>query len=130
MLEHPETVELIDFDKPVGVLMIAMVHFLTIEEQKAVMGQLRDALAPGSFLAATHVTTEGKSPDAVARIESVYATTPTPIYFRDRDTIAHFFDGFDLVDPGLVTVDAWRPDPQDPAPEPTRWLYGGVGRKN
>lgn len=130
VLGHPETVKLIDFNEPVGVLMIAMVHFLTIEEQKTVMGQLRDALAPGSFLTATHVTTDDKSPDAVMRIESVYATTPTPIYFRDRDTIAHFFDGFDLVDPGLVTVDAWRPDPQDPAPEPTRWLYGGVGRKS
>jgi O-methyltransferase involved in polyketide biosynthesis len=129
VLGHPETVRLIDFDEPVGVLMIAMVHFLTMEEQKAVMGQLRDALAPGSFLTATHVTTDDKSPAAVARIESVYATTPTPIYFRDRDTIAQFFDGFDLVDPGLVTVDAWRPDQRDPAPEPTRWLYGGVGRK-
>jgi trans-aconitate methyltransferase len=130
VLEHPDTVKLIDFTQPVGVLMIAMVHFLTIEEHKAVMGQLRDALAPGSFLTATHVTTDGKSPDAVTRIESVYATTPTPIYFRDRDTIGDFFDGVDLVDPGLVTIDAWRPDPHDPAPEPTRWLYGGVGRKN
>lgn len=130
VLEHPETVKLIDFNRPVGVLMIAMVHFLTIEERKAVMGQLRDVLAPGSFLTATHVTTDGKSPDAVMGIESVYATTPTPIYFRDRDTIGRFFDGFDLVDPGLVTIDAWRPDPEDPAPEPTRWLYGGVGRKN
>ncbi|HVV23905.1 MAG TPA: SAM-dependent methyltransferase, partial [Pseudonocardiaceae bacterium] len=125
-----ETVKLIDFDQPVGVLMIAMVHFLTLEEQQSVMGQLRDALAPGSFLTATHVTTEGKSPEAFGRIESVYATTPTPIHFRDRDTIGHFFDGFDLVDPGLVTIDAWRPDPRDPAPEPTRWLIGGVGRKS
>jgi hypothetical protein len=110
--------------------MIAMVHFLTVEEHKAVMGHLREALPPGSFLTATHVTTDGKSPDAVAQIESIYATTPTPIYFRDHDKIAHFFEGFDLTDPGLVTVDAWQPDPQDPAPEPTRWLYGGVGRKN
>lgn len=94
------------------------------------MKHLRDALAPGSFLVASHVTTDGKSPEAVAQIESVYATTPTPIYFRDRAEIARFFAGFDLVDPGLVTIDAWRPDPRDPAPEPTRWLYGGVGRKN
>jgi trans-aconitate methyltransferase len=130
VLEHPAMVKLIDFTEPVGVLMIAMVHFLTVEEHPAVMGHLRDALAPGSFLAATHVTTDGHSRDAVAGIESVYATTPTPIYFRDRDAIARFFDGFDLVDPGLVTIDAWRPDLRDPAPEPTRWLYGGVGRKN
>ncbi|WP_242189690.1 SAM-dependent methyltransferase [Saccharopolyspora soli] len=130
VLEHPQTNALIDFDEPVAVLMIAMVHFLTAEERPAVMGQLRDALAPGSHITATHVTTDHKSPDAVAQIESIYATTPTPIYFRDHAEIARFFDGFDFVDPGLVTIDDWHPDRDDPAPEATGWLYGAVGRKN
>jgi hypothetical protein len=130
VLQHPQTTKLIDFDEPVGVLMIAMVHFLTVEERSAVMGRLHDALVPGSHLTATHVTTDGKSAAAVAQIETVYATTPTPIYFRDHKEIAQFFDGYDLVDPGLVTLDVWRPDPQDPAPEATGWLYGAVGRKN
>jgi S-adenosyl methyltransferase len=129
VLRHPQTLKLIDFDQPVGVLMIAMVHFLTVEERASVMGRLRDALAPGSHLTATHVTTDGKPAEAVAQIEAVYATTPTPIYFRDSAEIGRFFDGFDLVEPGLVTLDHWHPDPADPAPEPTGWLYGGVGRK-
>jgi hypothetical protein len=129
VLQHPQTTKLIDFDEPVGVLMIAMVHFLTLEERGAVMGHLRDALAPGSHLAATHVTTDGKPADAVAKIEAVYATTPTPIFFRDHADIAGFFEGFDLVDPGLVTLDQWHPDPEDPAPAATGWLYGAVGRK-
>ncbi|MGH3374575.1 MAG: SAM-dependent methyltransferase [Actinoallomurus sp.] len=130
VLQHAETTRLIDFSQPVGVLMIAMVHFLTLEERSTVMGRLCDALAPGSHLTATHVTTDGKAADAVAQIEAVYATTPTPIYFRDRQEIAAFFDGFELVEPGLVTPDAWRPDPEDPAPGATKWLYGAVGRKN
>ncbi|MGI5231925.1 SAM-dependent methyltransferase [Actinoallomurus sp. CA-142502] len=130
VLEHPQTLKLIDFNEPVGVLMIAMVHFLTVEERSAVMSRLRDALAPGSHLTATHVTTDGKAAEAVAQIEAVYATTPTPIYFRDHAEIGHFFDGFDLVDPGLVTLDVWRPDPEDPAPDATGWLYGAVGRKS
>jgi O-methyltransferase involved in polyketide biosynthesis len=130
VLQHPQTTKLIDFDQPIGVLMIAMVHFLAIEERSAVMGRLYDALAPGSHLTATHVTTDGKSAEAVAQIEAVYATTPTPIYFRDQKEIAHFFDGYELVDPGMVTLDVWRPDPEDPAPEATGWLYGAVGRKN
>ncbi|MGP4021400.1 SAM-dependent methyltransferase [Saccharopolyspora sp. 5N708] len=130
VLEHPETARLIDFDEPVAVLMIAMVHFLTVEERPAVMGQLRAVLASGSHIAATHVTTDDKSPDAVAQIESVYAATPTPIYFRDHTEIGRFFDGFDLVDPGLVTIDGWQPDPIDPGPEATGWLYGAVGRKS
>jgi trans-aconitate methyltransferase len=130
VLEHPETVELIDFTEPVGVLMVAMIHFLTVEERPRVLGKLRDALAPGSYLAATHITTDGKSPEVVALTETVYETTPTPMYFRDHAEIARFFDGFDLVDPGLVTVDRWRPDPQDPAPEATGWMYGAVGQKH
>jgi hypothetical protein len=130
VLDHPETSKLIDFNEPVGVLMIAMVHFLTIEERPAVMAQLRDTLAPGSYLTATHITMDGKSPDVVAQIESIYANTPTPPYFRDHAEIARFFEGFDLVDPGLVTLDRWRPDPQDPAPEGNGWMYGAVGRKN
>jgi hypothetical protein len=130
VLRHPKTTRLIDFSQPVGVLLIAMVHFLTVEERPAVMGQLYDALAPGSHVTATHVTTVGKSADAVAQIEAVYATTPTPIFFRDSTEIGHFFDGYELVEPGLVTLDTWRPDPADPAPGATKWLYGAVGRKN
>jgi O-methyltransferase involved in polyketide biosynthesis len=129
VLQHAETTKLIDFDQPVGILMIAMTHFLTVDERPSVMGRLRDALAPGSHLTVTHVTTDGKAPEAVAQIEAVYATTPTPIYFRDRASIEEFFDGFELVEPGLVTPDTWRPDPDDPAPEATKWLYAGVGRK-
>jgi hypothetical protein len=129
VLEHPETVKLIDFNEPVGVLLIAMTHFLTTAEQTPVMGHLRDALPSGSYMTATHVTRDGHSADAVAQIEAVYASTPTPIYFREYEEVARLFEGFDLLDPGLVTVDTWHPDLDDLAPEATRWLYGGVGRK-
>ncbi|MBF8186941.1 SAM-dependent methyltransferase [Nonomuraea sp. K274] len=129
VLGHPETVKLIDFSEPVGVLMIAMLHFLTMAERGSVMGQLRDALPSGSYLAMTHVTTDGKSADAVAQIEAAYAPTPTPIYFRERADIMRFFDGFDVVAPGLVTIDVWHLDPSDPAPAATKWLYGGVACK-
>lgn len=129
VLGHSETTKLIDFNEPVGVLLIAMPHFLTLEERPKVMGRLRDALPSGSHLAATHVTRDDRPLAVVEQIEAVYANTPMPIYFRERDEIAGFFDGFELVEPGLVTIDAWRPDPADPAPEATFWLYGGVGRK-
>ncbi len=130
VLKHPETVKLIDFTEPVGVLMIAVIHFLTDEEGLPVVGRLREALAPGSFLTATHVTSEGMSPEAVTQAEAIYRNTPTPIYLRDHAEIARFFDGFDLVDPGLVTLDRWRPDPHDPSPPATGFWYGAVGHKN
>jgi S-adenosyl methyltransferase len=130
VLEHPETTRLIDFTRPVGVLLIAMIHFIALADQPWIMGRLRDALPPGSHITATHVTTDGHSAEAVAQIERVYATTPTPIYFRKHAEISRFFDGLELVEPGLVTVDAWHPDPDDPAPSATRWLHGAVGRKS
>lgn len=127
VLGHPETVKLIDFNEPVGVLMIAMAHFMTNEELPAVMAHLRDALVPGSYLAVSHITSDGKPQDAAAQLDAVFAATPTPVHFRNHAEIARIFDGFDLIDPGLVTLDAWRPDPHGPAAEAIGWAYGAVG---
>ncbi len=129
VLEHAETTKLIDFSRPVGIMLIAMIHFVTVEERPQVIGRLHDVVAPGSHVAATHITRDGHSAAVVDQIEAVYATTPTPIFFRPHAEVARFFDGFELVEPGLVTIDRWRPDPSDPAPESTRWLYGGVAQK-
>lgn len=121
--------QLIDFTQPVGVLIIAMTHFLRDDERQPIMQVLRDQIAPGSFLAATHVTVDNHPREAAEGVEAAYRRTPTPIFFRTQAEIAPFFDGFDLVEPGLVTIDMWRPDDADPSPSPTGWLYGGVGRK-
>lgn len=129
VLANPQTTELIDFAEPVGVLLIAMVHFLTLEERPRVMGQMHDALASGSHIAITHITGDGKPAESVEEVEAVYAATRWPAYFRTREEIRGFFDGYELVDPGLVLLHDWRPDPKDPGPAPTGWLYGGVGRK-
>ncbi|KWW97640.1 hypothetical protein TH66_18995 [Carbonactinospora thermoautotrophica] len=132
VLGHSETTRLIDFSQPVGVLLIAMLHFVSDEEGAQIMGYLRDALPSGSYLAATHITRDGKPAEVVQRILDIYAATSTPGYFRTHAEVARFFEGFELVEPGLVTLDAWRPDPSDPAPadpEAASWGYGGVGRK-
>jgi hypothetical protein len=129
VLEHPDTLRLIDFEQPVGVLLIAMTHFLVEAERDDVIGALRDATAPGSCLAITHVTGDVHPYDAVKGVERVYATTPTPIYFRSHAEVLRFFDGFELVEPGLVTADAWQPDPTEDSVPPTGWLYGGLGSK-
>ena len=130
VIDHEGVRQLIDFTQPVGVLLIAMTHFLRDEEREAVMSVLRESLVPGSYLATTHVTVDNHSREAVEGVEAVYRKTPTPIFFRRRDEITRFFDGFHLVAPGLVTVDRWRPNPDDPTPAPTHWLYGGVGRRS
>jgi hypothetical protein len=130
LIGHPEVRRLIDFGQPVGVLLIAMTHFLAEHEREPVMGALRTAVAPGSYLAATHVTSDRHPAEAVEGVESAYRATPTPVYFRRHGEVLRLFDGFELVEPGLVTVDAWRPDQTEPAPTPTDWLYGGVARRS
>jgi O-methyltransferase involved in polyketide biosynthesis len=129
VVEHPDTRQLIDFAQPVGVLLIAMTHFLLDTERAQVMGELRDAIAPGSQVAITHVTGDRHPPEAVEGIERAYSATPTPIFFRTQPDVLRFFDGLTLAEPGVVFVDRWRPDPADPTVPPTQWLYGGVGLK-
>jgi hypothetical protein len=129
-MNHEDVRQLIDFTQPVGVLLIAMTHFLQDAEREPVMSVLRDTLVPGSYLASTHVTVDNHSHEAVEGVEAVYRKTPTPIYFRRHDEILRFFDGFDLVPPGLVTVDQWQPNLSENNPGPTLWLYGGVGRRS
>jgi hypothetical protein len=130
VLKNAETTRMIDFNRPVGVMLVAMIHFIKDEDRPRIMGHLRDALPSGSYVTASQGTTEGNSLDSVAQVEDVYRHTPTPIYFRDHAGVAAFFDGLELVEPGLVTLDAWRPDPADPGPsQATKWMLGGVGRK-
>lgn len=93
---------------------------------------MRDALAPGSYLVLCHGTEEGK-PTVAQAAEKVYQRSiATDIHMRPRADILRFFDGFDLLDPGLVQSPFWRPDsPADLPDDPSRFwgLLVGVGRK-
>jgi hypothetical protein len=131
VVEHPETRQLIDFQQPVGVLLIAMTHFLLDAEREQVMHALQEAIAPGSHVAITHVTGDRHARETVEGVQRAYSATPTPIYFRTYPDVLRFFDGLSVVEPGVVFVDRWRPEPAE-ASRPTNvpatdWLYGGVG---
>ncbi|WP_037852371.1 SAM-dependent methyltransferase [Streptomyces sp. NRRL S-340] len=128
----PEVRKLIDFEQPVAVLMITILHFVTAEEDPAgIVAAFRDALPAGSWLALTHATDEDR-PDTAAAVGQLYRDRATsPVTARSHDAIAALFDGFDLVEPGLVHVPLWRPDREDEIPrDPSSyWVYAGVGRK-
>ncbi len=108
--------ELFDFSQPVGVLLMCVLHCLwDSEDPWGVVGQFRDAVAPGSYLAMSHMTSEAH-PEAA---EGMFRMTQelhwnTPLISRSRADIARFFDGFTLVEPGLVRPAQWRPDLDDP----------------
>jgi len=90
---------------------------------------LRDALAPGSYLVLAHATDEGR-PVVAQAAEKVYnRSVSTQAQMRSHDEILRFFDGFALVDPGLVYLPLWRPDsPADVPGDPGKfWVLAGVG---
>jgi hypothetical protein len=128
VLGHAETERLIDFTKPVGVLLIAMVHFLDDDEAATVVGRLHEALPPGSQLAMTHTTADGRSAAAVEQLNSIYGKSATRLHFRTHHELTALLAGFDLVPPGLVPLDRWNPDRHDPVPS-TKWLYGAVASR-
>jgi hypothetical protein len=124
--------DVIDFARPVGLLLVAVLHFLTdAQDPWQIVATLRDALAPGSYLALCHGTSEG-TPAGLRAAEQVYnRSVATNVHVRSRADILQFFDGFDLVDPGLVYIPEWRPDsPGDVPEDPSKfWGLVGVGRK-
>ncbi|MFK0110531.1 SAM-dependent methyltransferase [Streptomyces sp. NPDC091217] len=133
ILDSPRVGKLIDFDQPVAVLMNAILHFVTDEEDPAgVVTAFRDALPEGSWLAMSHATNQDR-PDTAAAVGKLYRSRATsPVTARSYDEILSFFTGFDLVEPGLVHIPLWRPAPGQELPDdPSEFQgYVGVGRKN
>ncbi len=132
ILAHPDVQRLLDRDRPLAVLLVALLHFIPDDaEARGLVRQLRDALAPGSYLALSHASTEGM-PQESREHERLYNRTPTPMRMRSRAEIARFFEGFDLVEPGVVYIPLWRPEGPDDlfleAPERCTG-FAGVARK-
>ena len=128
ILADPETQLLLDFSQPTGLLLVAILHFIPDDEDPwRIVGTLREALAPGSYLVLCHGTDEG-SPKLAHAIQQVYnRSVDTALRLRSRAEILRFFDGFELVDPGLVPVPEWRPE--SPPPAGFWGSYAGVGKK-
>ncbi|GAA1623765.1 hypothetical protein J3R03_005704 [Actinoplanes couchii] len=91
--------------------------------------ELLDAAAPGSYLVATNSTKDFVSPEAGARYDAMLASGAVDAWPRDHAVFSGFFDGLDLLDPGVVAMCDWRPDsPDRPTPAETS-MYGAVARK-
>ncbi|WIM98769.1 SAM-dependent methyltransferase [Actinoplanes oblitus] len=136
-LQEPESVlgghalrDLLDLSRPIAVLMVAVLHFTPDSPRlAAALRGYRAAVAPGSLLAISHATSSGADPAAVDRVADLYNRTGTPLVLRDRDQVAALFDGWDLVEPGVVYSPQWHPDPADAAVhDPAGFLtLAGVG---
>jgi len=132
ILAHPKVRALIDFSRPVALLLIAILHFLTEEENPGgIVAMLRDALPAGSFLGLSHGTADFHPPGTASEAAASYQTATAPLVLRNFDRVSVFFDGFELVEPGLVQAPLWRPDGKPPRPKDLAKIgvYAGVGRK-
>lgn len=130
ILAHSGTRHLIDFTRPVGVLVVALLHFLTDEEDPAgIVSQLRQSLPPGSHVVLSHGTKD-LAPEAATAGEQAYRARGVPLTLRDKATFESFFTDMELLPPGVQVVSDWRsevPEDKRPAHAEVSW-YGGVGR--
>ncbi|MBO2457447.1 SAM-dependent methyltransferase [Actinomadura violacea] len=128
VLADPEVTALIDLRRPIGVLMTATLDAILDEEDPdGVVRAFTEAMAPGSHLAICDFTGDAMTPQERALQDRIVAENGLVFTARPRSRITAFFDGLELVEPGLVPAPEWRPDrPHEPA---TGWLVAGVGRK-
>jgi O-methyltransferase involved in polyketide biosynthesis len=128
--------ETLDFSKPVGITLLGILHFLSDhDEAYRIVDRLTGAIAPGSHLALTHATLDPslggqETADANAEAQDMWnENAEVPLTPRIREQIARFFGHLEMVEPGLVSMSQWRPEPSrwgEPAPVAG---FCGVGRK-
>jgi S-adenosyl methyltransferase len=128
LLARPEVRAMLDFGKPVGLILNAVIHhLLDSEDPHGIVNRYKQELAPGSYLQMTHFCDE--SPEVRASMEVLRRSLGRG-QVRSREEITRFFDGLEIVPPGLVYLNSWQPDtlPNESEPGNTLMLCG-VGRK-
>ena len=132
ILTSPQVERLLDLDRPVALLLVAILHFVEdAEDPYGAVAQLSDALAPGSMLVLTHASYEGipLPAERAGGAVDVYKDIRNPLIMRSREEIARFFEGYDMVEPGLVPMPHWRPDTAPEDEDPYAFSgFAGVGR--
>ncbi|MEU4805289.1 SAM-dependent methyltransferase [Actinosynnema sp. NPDC023587] len=132
LLSRPEVLGLLDFDRPVAVLMLMVLHFVPDEDEPwRLVAHYRDHVAPGSYLAVSHVTDDHQA-EAMHGVARTAAQSRDSLSNRSYDEVARFFEGFELQEPGLTGCGLWRPqgrgDISHNADENTL-IYAGLGLK-
>ncbi|MEV0616606.1 SAM-dependent methyltransferase [Nonomuraea sp. NPDC050404] len=119
ILDHPDVTGHLDFGRPLAVILVAVLHFIPDDDQaQTIVRTIRESLPSGSHLIISHVTAGELGDDVVGEGRDVYRKTSSGnVTPRTREQIARFFDGLEMMEPGLVSVTDWRPDtaPLDPA---------------
>ncbi|WP_258081602.1 SAM-dependent methyltransferase [Nocardia nova] len=135
ILAAPQLRQTLDMTKPVALSMIALLHFIPDDDVYEIVRTLTSAVAPGSYLAISHATTDlddgVNDPDGIGRLIQVYEDSGIPVAARTREQVTHLFDGMELIDPGVTLVHRWHAEgivaPRSHDKQISVW--GGVGVK-
>ncbi|WP_306214621.1 SAM-dependent methyltransferase [Actinoplanes sp. RD1] len=135
-LRHPEKIlaaaEILDLSRPVGLVLVAVVHFLPAQDEaRQIVHTLLDALPSGSHLVMSCATTDFLTPELKANWDESLRTGRSDVYPRTRTEFDEFLTGLDVIDPGIVAVSQWRPDPAatEHATPVEASIFGAVARK-
>jgi trans-aconitate methyltransferase len=138
ILSHPELARVLDFGRPIALLLAAVLHFVDDADNPAgIVDTLMQALPAGSALVLSHGAGDlladpahGLDPDTAAKAAIAYNVGSVPVTLRAKAQVEKFFDGLHLLEPGLVQLPWWHPE-QDELPPNAHdiWAYGGVGQK-
>ncbi|MFB9723535.1 SAM-dependent methyltransferase, partial [Planobispora longispora] len=123
LLDHPDIRERIDFDQPVAVILLAMLHFIPDDDDAAaIVTAVREKLAPGSYLVISHGYAGNASADVIARGTGIYRSTNAgSATLRTPAHLAAYTEGLEVLDPGIVPVESWRPEfEEDAVPDFTK----------
>jgi hypothetical protein len=131
ILADPALHETLDLNEPVGLMLIAVLHFIHGDgAAQPIVRRLLDALPAGSYLVATHATSDFGTPEQQALYRQLVEQGKSDVWTRSRDEFAELFDGLELVEPGVVPASEWRPEPGTDIPERSDInLWTAVGRK-
>lgn len=133
LLNAPELTDVLDLTQPVALSLNALLHFVPdMQDAQALVNRLMEVLPSGSALAISHGTAEF-APETWAKAVAVYHASGTPVQLRPKQEVVRFFEGVELLEPGIVVGHRWRPEPGDEAtqeiPDAGVSLWAGVGIK-
>jgi hypothetical protein len=130
ILSHPDLLATLDLSKPVALMLVAIMHFFTDDDRPhELVRRLCGALAPGSYLVMTHATNDHLTQEDLTETREANERSGIPFQLRSTAEFSRFFDGLELVPPGVTSVMTWRPETwrAHPRPEAVSML-AGVGR--
>ncbi|WP_314172809.1 SAM-dependent methyltransferase [Streptomyces winkii] len=130
VLDTREVRETLDLDRPVALSLLALLHFVPDGNRpREIVRAMLGRLAPGSFLVLSHATADFDDEGHLEQVTKIYEEGGTAVQIRSAAEIAAFFDGLEMIEPGLTPTHRWRPDAPSTITDAEAFIYAGAARK-